>query len=411
VVEADPDPAPAPPGLVLEETPYVAALAEHGMPAGDPSGRAGRRAGLTAFGLVVVIVVAVLAVQVTTRLNGAKGPALPAVARSLRGHVVAQALNGDLLLSAPDGTHSTRLHPGPAQGRHQPFLIDNGEAVEALAGDRIAEAARVLLGPQESASNIIGVDPFADHATAVILATGSSGSASNSTFSVATLHGDHTASLGPADDAAGDPQALGAFVSVVAVRQPRSAPPIGINGLADTRVERRDTGQPSVVLATAAQLNADVGESPNLPVNLTVFPDHSGGKVAVMVNPVGGEESNSAMVILDRTGRELGAIGVGRGPTAYTVPYWSSDDSSLAFATFASVGTALAVLDSGYHLADQPLQPDSSIGGCAWSPDSTWVVCLATSNVIDGWLLARNDTGLTPIYYLPGRGTPVAWLP
>ena len=86
---------------------------------------------------------------------------------------------------------------------------------------------------------------------------------------------------------AGDPQVLGAFVTVAATHQPGALSPTGLNGLADTRTIPRDSGRPAELLATAAQLDGQVDQNPGEPVNLSVFPDHDGGKVAVMINPIG----------------------------------------------------------------------------------------------------------------------------
>lgn len=208
----------------------------------------------------------------------------------------------------------------------------------------------------------------------------------------------------------GDPASIGAFVAV-------SGP-----GRADSRLELRDRGHPALVLATAAQLNRDSGRPAGQPVHLTMFPDADGQKVAVVLNPPGGGGSDSPLVVLDRRGRVLSAVGSGPGPISYSTPYWSPDGASLAYATFDSGGTALAVL-SGGRVSSQGFEPSTSVDGCAWSPDSAWVLCLASTSFASNWVLARNTDTLAPIYSFPlplvpatgsrapSRYVPLDWLP
>jgi hypothetical protein len=227
----------------------------------------------------------------------------------------------------------------------------------------------------------------------------------------ATFTGHPLAGLGPADDAAGDPQALGAFVTVPVIEQPRlTDTQNGINALVDDRVELRDVGRNPVVLATAEQLERDIGATRIGPVNLTVYPDGDGQKVAVEVNPISSELANGGVVVLDRLGHVLGTIKPDEGPTEYTAAYWSPDNTGLAYQTFSGVGTSLAVVNQRYQVATQSLEPTTSVNGCTWSPDSAWVVCLAVSPNTENWLLASNDEALTPIYSLPARNRPVVWL-
>jgi len=366
---------------------------------------------LVAVGVVIVTAATILVVEVAAPSKGSsEGSALPAAARALEGRILAEGQDGTLFLSYPDGSHSTVLRPRAFGAGEKPLMVDMDEAVIALSADKFADSD-ALAGTLPAGSRIVGADPFANGAKAVVVVTGHTGPGFSSAVSVVTLTDHRTVSLGTANDAAGDPHGLGAFVTVASANQPKGFPPDGVSGLADSQVELRDSGSSALILATAAQLNRDINQDPNQPVNLTVFPDNNGGKVAVMLNPIGGGESNSSMVILDRNGHTLGAVGPGSGPTEYTTPYWSPDNTALAYATFGSVGTTLAVINGSYHIAAQPLQPTTSVGRCAWSPDSAWVLCLAASTFTENWLLASNDDTLTPVYSLPARGDPVVWLP
>ncbi len=406
-----PGPTGAPADRLGEESPYGADPVDSSGSQPNAYVPPGGRRGLVAVGIVALVAAAILVMEVASpSKHGPRGPALPAAVRALGGRVVAEDPNGILYLSHPDGSHSTVLRAGPFEDGDQPAVVDTDRAVVALRGGRLAESRDVLAGALPPGTSVVARDPFSNGAKAVVVTAKDPPPTMGSVVSVVTLADHHTVSLGAADGAAGDPRALGAFVTVAATHQPGGLPPTGLNGLADTQVDLRDSGRPAELLATAAQLDGYVDQNPGEPVNLSVFPDHDGGKVAVMINPIGEEETNSPMVILDRHGQVLGAVGSAAGPTEYTAPYWSPDDTSLAYATFGSVGTSLAVLNGSNHIAVQALQPTSSIGACAWSPDSTWVACLATSPSIDGWLLARNDDSLTPISTVPGRGTPLLWI-
>jgi hypothetical protein len=171
---------------------------------------------------------------------------------------------------------------------------------------------------------------------------------------------------------------------------------------------------PAGFTATSAQLKTYAGQSPATPERLTGFPDPTGQKLAVLLNPMGAEESNSALVVVSRAGRYIASTLPAEGPSQDTVPYWSPDGSAIAFATFGPVGTSLAVLelqDPGRPVVEQSLEPGTSVAGCVWSPDSRWVLCEAKSELATNWVIARNDGRLTPIYSVPARYRPIAWLP
>jgi hypothetical protein len=328
----------------------------------------------------------------------------------LPGRIIAEADDGGLSLSQPDGTHVAGLHLRPFTAGYQPLFIDQGGTVIGLqrSGGVDLSSLSLALNPRWT---IVSPDPLTNGGRDLIVKAETKWRGSTSMALVATFDNRRVADLGMADDAAGDPQALGAFVTVPLVVQPAVAGvQNGINGLVDDRVELRDVGRSPIVLATAGELERDLGMVAVGPVNLAVYPDGNGQKVAVEVNPIGGGLSNSGVVVLNRRGRVLGTIERDQGPTEYTTPYWSPDDTALAYQTFSSVGTSLAVVNQRYQVATQSLESTTSVDGCTWSPDSAWVVCLAVSPYTDNWLIANNDEALTPIYSVPARNRPVVWL-
>jgi hypothetical protein len=327
----------------------------------------------------------------------------------LPGRIIAEADDGGLSLSQPNGTHVGGLRLRRFMPSDLPLFVDSGGTVIAALrpGGVELSSLSITLNPRWT----IAPDPLTGGNRALIVKAGTKWQGSTSMALVANFTGHRLANLGPADDAAGDPRALGAFITVPVAEQPHLADAqAGINGLVDDRVELRDVGRNPVVLATAGQLERDLGASTTGPVNLAVYPDGHGQKVAVEVNPVGGPLANGGVVVLDRLGHVLGTIKPDDGPTEYTTAYWSPDSTALAYQTFSSVGTSLAVVNQRYQVATQSLEAATSVNGCTWSPDSAWVVCLAVSPNTENWLLASNDEALTPIYSVPARNRPVVWL-
>jgi hypothetical protein len=366
--------------------------------------------------LLVVVAIGALTVAIVTAVNAPSGSApgsglgVPSAVRALRGLVIAQGPGGTFALSRPDGSHRAAVPKRPLAPADNALVVGSGGQVVAVAPGRVPSPV-LAPGAPVIASGASAPEPLADGGKAIVVVGRPSGPGFLSSVSVVTIAGDRSISLGTADSAAGDPAALGAFVAVVATLQRHISRPGQGGVLSDSRVELRDEGHPPVALADAAALNQAVHEDPGLRVNLGLFPDHDGGKVAVVLNPTGGAESNAAVVILDRGGRVVGSIGSGSGPIQYTPVYWSPDNTSLAFSSFDSVGVTLTVVDSRYETTGQGFETPTSVNGCTWSPDSSWLLCLATSPAIDDWVIARNDRALSPIYSIPGRGVPVAWLP
>jgi hypothetical protein len=347
---------------------------------------------------VVVVVGAAALVSLLRMPSSRRGPEIPPAVRGLKGQVVAEAPAGGLFISRPDGSHSSQLRPRAlSPGTASPIVV---------VGDRTFATT-----PYAVNGNVLAGDPLADGGKAVVVTIPAADPELPSSVSVVAVTGTQVATLGRADSAAGDPAAFGAFVTVAVVLESERGRSGSNARPSDSRVELRDVGRPAAVLATAAELNGAVGADPRRAVSLAVFPDQDGGKVAVVVNSLAGNESNSAVVILDRHGRRLGSVGSGAGPIQYTSLYWSPDDRSFAFSSFDSLGVTLTVVDSTYRLASQEFDSPTSVAGCTWSPDSSWLLCQATSAFVDNWVIARNTVTLLPIYSIPGRGIPIGWLP
>ncbi len=366
----------------------------------------------TAVTAVAVAVAVAGALLVATR-SGPEGspqePPLPASVHHLAGRVIAEAADGTPLVSLPDASHQSAVRPGPTTAGARPVLVESD-------GEVVWQAHGSLSGAFYPGASTAGTRPdsLADRATAAVVPAAGAGPATTTPVSLVSLSDGARTSLGVANDAVGDPRTRGAFVSVTAAVQPagRSA---GMDSLADSAVALRQSGGQNTVLATATQLDRYAGIDPRQVVNLTLFPDPDGGKIAVVLNPVGAAAGNATVVVLDRGGHRLGSLSAANGPAEYTTLYWSPNGESLAFASFTGVGSALAVMSPDYRVATQSLQPGTRLGHCAWSPDGAWVLCQAafdssTASAVN-WVLARNDAGLDPVYSIRASGDPVAWIP
>jgi hypothetical protein len=230
--------------------------------------------------------------------------------------------------------------------------------------------------------------------------------------SVVSLANGRTTTLGPADDAAGDPETLGAFVSIPEVPQPAGAPfPEGRG--ADSRVDLFEANSAPVVLATTGQLNAALGQNQAQPAALTVFPDRAGDKVAVEVNPIDVGNSGAGLVVLDRTGQVLAVVSPSSGPVQNSQPAWSPDDDSLAYYMFGQRGAEIGVWHLSGHVAVRAApDPGDSFLACLWSPAGSDILCPASQGATDEsslWVLGAADRG--PLVEVPAPGLPEVWLP
>ena len=389
-------------------------------PRRPPSRRPATAVTVTAVAAVAAVTAVASVVWVTMRSGPGgplKEPPLPASVHHLAGRVIAEAADGTPLVSLPDASHQSAVRPGPVTTGARPVLVESD-------GEVVWQAHGSLSGAFYPGASTAGTlpDSLANRATAAVVPSAGAGPATTTPVSLVSLSDGTRTNLGAANDAVGDPRTLGAFVSVAAAVQPAGLT-AGVDNLADSEVGLRQRGGQTTVLATATQLDRDAGIDPGQAVNLTLYPDPDGGKIAVVLNPVGtppgnpvgAAAGNAAMVVLDREGHRLGSLSATTGPAEHTTLYWSPNGESLAFASFTSVGSALAVMSPDFRVATQSVQPGTRLGHCAWSPDGAWVLCQAafdssTASVVN-WVLARNDANLDPVYSIPARGDPVAWIP
>ncbi len=246
--------------------------------------------------------------------------------------------------------------------------------------------------------------PFADH-DQVIVVVSQGFRRSKSNAAIVNLTTGRSVQLGPADAAAGDPQSLGAFVSV-----PVSSDAGYLAGSADSSIELREAQGPPTTLATAGELNQDVGQLPSTPVDLAVYPDATGIQLAVLLNPLGATTSNVPMVILDRHGHVLSTVVEAAGPIANAQPAWSPNGRLLAYPSSASTGPALAIQTTdGQPQIYQASNPSTQFGSCIWSPTDITVVCQARIGSRTEWDFANTATGTLRSTNSPGY--PIVWLP
>jgi hypothetical protein len=259
---------------------------------------------------------------------------------------------------------------------------------------------------------------FSDRDTALV-GLRPEGAQARPTIVIVGLKSGRTITLGNAAEVAGDPEGLGAFATVAAENQPGGPPPPGgYAGEADGRVELRDSGEPAVLLATSAEIEADVHQPPGA-ANLEVFPDRQGDKVAVMVNPTATGDRGAAVVVLDRTGRMLGAIPAASGPIEYSQPAWSPDGTTLVYpsiarpvATIARPVATISVWKVGGSIYTRAA-PDlgARFGYCLWAATGTRFLCASTTFGTDQaaqWVVGNARKG--PLLRFPAAGVPLAWL-
>lgn len=362
----------------------------------------------------VAVVAGAVAVVVAFWPFSARGPAGPRAAH-YGGRIVAVARAGGLVLADPDGRHvigvkalgsvGRMVSPSP-DGRY--LSLGNGQLAVVRKGPVIAAYASKV--PLSSSTTTAWPYSFADHDRDLVMLLNYGGGSYSAKVPVAvdSVATGRSRSLGVADVAAGDPQAPGAFVSVAA--PPRASATV-IQGHVDSRVELRDAGRGSVVLATAAALRRDVGLSRSVPVVLVPYPDPAGSKVAVVVWPAVQAREAAGVVVLSRAGRVLGVARAGiRGALA-----WSPSGRSLAYVAVEARGPGLRVWTPGGRTATWRLpSADSNSSWCIWSPDSASVLCAPVTQPGSGdWALA-GVAGRAPggtMTAIHGPGWPVTWLP
>ena len=329
------------------------------------------------------------------------------------GRIVSGDLNGTVLLSNPQGLARAWL-PGFGTFTDEGLVVaQDDHLVVTSTGVLIAVRRQSLDATGLTVRRVatLGLAGFADHDRALAgLDVG--GSRNWGIAEVVPIDGGEVVALGQADGVAADPASPGAFVTLPSLAQPGNPPPAGgYAGAADARVELRDAGRRPVVLATSAQLEGDLREAAG-PVNLEVFPDRQGDKVAVLVNPVAAGEANAGVVVLSRSGGVLGAVRPQAGPLEYSQPAWSPDGTALAFATSIDNQSQVSV----WHV-DGPVytRPAPDIGAalnyCLWSSTGDGIMCASTDFGAAGstqWV--AGNAGRHPLRAYSAPGLPLAWL-
>ena len=251
----------------------------------------------------------------------------------LTGRIVAVAPDQYLVVSNADGSKPVEVKAlGNVGDAVYPALdnrylsLGNGQVV-ATGPTRVPALASTRVGLFPGDQNSGFIEPFADHDREMVVLLGAFNTDTDFVVSEVSLATGRSVPLGIAHQAAGDPRGRGVFVSIAG----QVAPTTSVTDVSpDTRVELREAGGPARVLATAAAINRALGQDPRLRVALTPYPNPSGSRIAVTVQPqIGG--STSGVVIMTRAGRVLGTITTPKGPRARTpstgpprVPRWPS---------------------------------------------------------------------------------------
>ncbi len=299
-------------------------------------------------------------------------------------------LAGETVMTAPD-----RRFVATLQGAV--LSIDANDQVHAAVTPRITQA---LLG---------GPATFAADDQAVIVVASNGGQLRTGQISALLFRNGSSVPLGSADEAAGDPQAIGAFVSVARPVPSNREPAGGYFGLPDSQVELRDAGHSARVLATAGQLNAALSQPSDRPVHMSLFPNPQGTAVAIVLNPPFGGVGDVGIVVLDRSGTVIGIVPPPSGPVEYSWPSWSPDGRSLVYPTIGSSGTELAIWrETGRPLLRTAPDNGAAFGYCLWAPNGSAVLCPTIQSARADWDEGAASGG--PLFAVPAPGNPIVWL-
>jgi hypothetical protein len=372
---------------------------------------------LVGAGVVAAAGAVAVAVTFWPFSSGAPRPGLATVPSEVqtaadRGRIVALDRAGYLLLADAGGTRVVKLsalgvnHGTSASLDGRYLSLGNGQVAVVRNGATLAGYRAKV--PVSSFTIPAYPDSFAnDDRDLIMLASNGLADSADSPVSVVSVASGMSRSLGVADSAEGDPKAAGVFVSVAAGLVASAS----VQQLSpDSRVELRDVGRPVVVLATARGLDRELGLGRNFAVALTPYPDAAGDKIAVEVSPISG--SAAGIVVLDRTGRVLGAARTPFG--VYGIPAWSPSGASLAYASTGNDGAGVFIWTIGGQNVERPFPPTASGGGgfgeCIWSPDGKSLLCDAGAPGQLYWVVVRASGGAAAAP-VNAPGVPLAWLP
>jgi hypothetical protein len=403
-----PEPELSSPGS--PEAPIVAETIPTDDPASSiPTHRFTRR---VRTGVVVAVLVLASAVSASLALSSSSGGA-PAALRGLSGEVVVQSANGTFRWVDPTNDRELRLPPIARSGEPAPVAVSaDGNtilysygALVSVAGTQFTTRPTSFSAVLPNATQPAPVMPFADQNQAVLVVTRATAGVPANASLIDVADGERT-DLGLVDDAAGDPQSVGAFVSVPAEL---NEPQIVHAASPDTAVELRITGKSPMVLATAAELNRDVGRLSSATTHMEVYPSPTGDSVAVVLDPLTPTSGDVPMVVLNRQGDVLAAITDQSGPIYHRPLSWSPGGHQLAYPTYTTTGVALAIATETGTIYTLPAPaPNTTFGSCTWSPTSADVVCNSQTANRYQWLYALTITGrLVPA---PSTGNPLAWI-
>ena len=369
------------------------------------------------FVTLAVVAVAALVSVFTLLIVGSGSRSHPPLVTSdvvATGAVVYESPTGAVVESKPDGSDPSPrpslgdLHRYPYASRSPDgrFLIAGSGTVMSIHGTNLAIVrTKLRLG---QAFQIGFPDAFSDHDQAVVVqqaVTPGSSSSSSPSWTVPLATG-VPVSLGRADGVAGDPQQLGAFVSVAQPGTKENGS--DTNPPPDVEVQLRDVGKPVVTLATAAALNADLHESVSTPVSLFPYPSPDGDEVVVAVVAVN-NSGTAGLVVLDRTGQPVDETVANVGANQGIEPTWSPNGASLTYVDSGDSG-----LDLNFWTptgsASSRLIPFSLqfAGSCLWSPDGEWVLCEAGTGQGELWTLAQVNGPAFASF--PAPGELLAWI-
>jgi hypothetical protein len=167
------------------------------------------------------------------------------------------------------------------------------------------------------------------------------------------------------------------------------------------------------VLATAAQIDTDLGQSAEDTGTISLLADPTGTRLAVLVVSDGPGSGAGGIVVLSRTGDVLGAVRVAGDGVG--TPAWSPDGSSLVYGAATSGRPAVTLwrIGAAPTTRSAPASPlpigDNVIDRCLWSITGDGYLCASAESVDNRaeWLVARPGG---PLISEEGPPMPLAWL-